>query len=65
MTLLKHLIEGAREIGVDNLLASISSLNGESLAFHRKYGFVECGRFRDVGRKRGRPFDVIWMQRAL
>ncbi len=59
------LIEGARKLGVDNLVASISSLNEESLGFHRKCGFVECGRFRNVGRKHGRTFDVIWMQRVL
>lgn len=59
---LDKLIEVARELGVDNLLASVSSRNEESLAFHRKYGFVECGRFRDVGRKMGRDFDIVWFQ---
>jgi L-amino acid N-acyltransferase YncA len=63
--LLDRLIDGAKTIGVDNLLASISSLNDESVSFHRRCGFVECGRLPTVGRKRGRSFDVVWMQRRL
>ncbi len=57
--------EDAQKAGVDNLLASISSRNGFSLDFHRKHGFVECGRFRDVGRKFGEDFDVVWMQKTI
>lgn len=50
---------------MDNLLASISSRNEQSLAFHRKRGFVECGRLRDVGVKFGKSFDVVWMQKRV
>jgi L-amino acid N-acyltransferase YncA len=63
--LLENLIEGARCLGVDCLLANISSRNGDSLAFHRKHGFEECGRFKGVGRKFGEDFDIVWMQRHL
>jgi L-amino acid N-acyltransferase YncA len=63
--ILDHCVDGARRMGVDNLLASISSRNDESLAFHRKYGFEEVGRFPAVGRKRGVDFDVVWMQRRV
>jgi L-amino acid N-acyltransferase YncA len=63
--ILDHCFEAARGMGVDNVLASISSRNGESLAFHRKHGFAEVGRFRAVGRKRGVDFDVVWMQRRV
>jgi len=55
----------AEESGVDNLLASISSRNPLSLDFHRKHGFVECGRLRSVGRKFGEDFDVVWMQKII
>ena len=44
-------------MGITTILASICSLNEGRLAFHQKNGFQECGRFRDVGIKRGRSFD--------
>jgi len=63
--LFDRLIEEARRIGIDNLLASISSLNEQSLRFHAKLGFTECGRFRRVGVKNGHEFDVVWVQKFL
>ncbi len=63
--ILEHLVTAAPGLGVDNILASISSRNAESLAFHRKHGFVEVGRFPAVGRKHGADFDVVWMQLRL
>jgi L-amino acid N-acyltransferase YncA len=62
---LDHLVEAGRAMGIDRLLASISSHNEESLAFHRKYSFIECGRFPAVGRKFGRDIDVVWMTRPI
>ncbi len=58
-------IEDARDAGVETLLANISSLNDVSLNFHLKHGFKECGRFKRIGRKFDRDFDVIWMQKFL
>lgn len=55
-------LEG-RKAGEDTILASISSLNEESVRFHLKNGFTECGRSRNVGRKFGKDFHVVWMQR--
>jgi phosphinothricin acetyltransferase len=63
--LLAWLEKGGREKGIKNVLASISSLNPRSIAFHRKNGFTECGRFRKVGRKKDQDFDTVWMQKAL
>jgi len=63
--LLKLLIGNAAEMGIDTLLASISSLNQSSVDFHNKNGFVECGRFIRVGRKFGQDFDMIWMQKTF
>jgi L-amino acid N-acyltransferase YncA len=60
-TILDNLTEQARAMGIDHLLANISSLNQESLQFHRKFGFQECGRFNGIGRKFGKDFDLIWM----
>ncbi len=63
--LLGFLEKGALEKGITNLLASISSLNPGSVEFHQKHGFTECGRFRKVGKKKGREFDTVWMQKRL
>ncbi|RJX21568.1 MAG: N-acetyltransferase [Ammonifex sp.] len=63
--LLTALLSDATKMGVETVLASISSLNAASLNFHRKNGFAECGRFKRVGKKNGRDFDVIWMQRFI
>jgi phosphinothricin acetyltransferase len=64
-TMLGYLVEKAKEQGITSILASISSLNEESIHFHRKNGFAECGRFRTIGRKREKDFDVIYMQKML
>jgi phosphinothricin acetyltransferase len=63
--ILERFEKEAREMGVESLLANISSLNQESLSFHEKNGFEECGRFRDVGTKFGKDFDMVWMQKKL
>jgi phosphinothricin acetyltransferase len=63
--MLEHFIQEARALGIDNLLASVSSLNEQSLHFHARAGFERCGRFPAVGRKSGRDFDVIWFQKRL
>ena len=36
-----------------------------SVALHRKCGFVEAGRMREVGYKFGRLLDTVYMQRDL
>ena len=63
--LLGFLEKGAKEKNITNILASISSLNPRSIDFHKKNGFVECGRFKSVGRKKGQLFDTVWMQKML
>ncbi len=55
----------ARHRGIDRILASISSRNEESLAFHHNHGFTECGRFPEVNVKFGQPLDVVRMIRRL
>jgi phosphinothricin acetyltransferase len=59
--LLEHLVRAARAIGIDSILAPISSRNQPSLHFHLRQGFKECGRFPQVGKKFGEDFDVVWM----
>ncbi len=64
-TLLEYLVARGRSKNVTSILASVSSLNQRSINFHRRNGFVECGRFREVGLKRGKAFDVVYFQRML
>ena len=63
--MLEYLINEAKKKGIASILASISCLNERSIAFHKKKGFVECGRFKRIGKKKGQVFDVVWMQKRL
>jgi len=63
--LLDVLFSDARNYGVKTLLAHISSLNEISINFHLRNGFTECGRFKCVGKKFGKEFDVVWVQKFL
>jgi len=60
--MLEYLSQKARERGLSTLLASVSSLNDQSLRFHLRRGFQQCGCFRNVGRKRSETFDIVYMQ---
>jgi phosphinothricin acetyltransferase len=61
----ERLLHEAKEKNISSILAGISSLNSASLAFHKKRGFQECGRFQKIGRKWGQDFDVVWMQKMI
>ena len=61
----KQLETDARTNGVDTLLGCASSRNEASINFQKQQGFVECGRFRRVGRKFDEDFDLVWMQKFL
>ena len=63
--ILDYLVAKAKEKGITSIIASISSLNESSLNFHEKNGFVQCGRLREIGNKRGKTFDIIYMQKML
>lgn len=63
--LLSAFIRDAGKKVITVLLASISSKNKESIRFHAKHGFAECGRLKNVGYKFGELFDVIWMEKEL
>lgn len=50
---------------VHRALGGITLPNEASVALHRAAGFTEIGIFREVGRKFGRYWDVLWMERPL
>lgn len=63
--LLADLLERARALGYHSLIAGISADQTASIALHEKFGFVSCGRLREVGYKFERWLDVVYMQRTL
>jgi len=44
-------------------IAGITVPNEASLALHTRFGFEPAGLMHDVGRKFGRYWDVLWMER--
>jgi L-amino acid N-acyltransferase YncA len=62
---LKRLEEDAAARGIRRLVANLSSENGDSLAFHLRRGFREYGRLRNAGRKFGRRFDLVYLEKEL
>ena len=63
--ILEKLCAEAREKRMKSLLANVSSKNEASMNFHLKHGFIECGKFREVGIKFGKYFDIIWFQKFI
>lgn len=58
-------IERARRLGLHAIVAGIDAEQDASLALHGKLGFVEVGRFPQVGRKFDRWLDAVFMQITL
>ncbi|GMG83422.1 GNAT family N-acetyltransferase [Paralimibaculum aggregatum] len=63
--LLETLIARARDDGLACMVGGISADQAASLALHEKLGFHEAGRLAGVGRKFGRPLDLVLMLLAL
>jgi len=63
--LFTQLISMGKDLGVTNYLAHISSKNEQSLNFHKKHGFQEVGRFKDMSVKLGESVDTVWVQKQF
>ena len=61
--LITALLPRARALGMHRIIGGIDSDNAASIGLHRSLGFVEVGRFNQVGRKFDRWLDVVFMQR--
>jgi phosphinothricin acetyltransferase len=57
--------DAARAGGIHSLFAGVSAGNPAGMAFHAAVGFAEVARLREVGRKFGRPMDLVPMQKFL
>ena len=63
--LLRDLVERARALDHHTILAAISAEQSGSIALHAALGFVEAGRFRELGWKHARWLDVVVLQLIL
>ena len=63
--LLELLIQESRRLGYHTIIAGISGEQTASIELHRKFGFTEAGRLREVGYKFDQWLDVIYMQLRL
>jgi phosphinothricin acetyltransferase len=50
---------------VHRAVAGVTLPNDASVALHRRFGFRDVGVFHEVGRKHGRWWDVLWMEKDL
>lgn len=62
---LQRLSKDAMGLGIERLMANVSSKNIQSISFHKKHGFVECGNFPKIGNKFNEPFDVVWFYKDI
>ncbi|HWT99382.1 MAG TPA: GNAT family N-acetyltransferase [Terriglobales bacterium] len=63
--LLAELVARAAALGKHAMVAGIEGENAVSLALHRRAGFEESGRLRQVGRKFDRWLDLVFMELLL
>jgi L-amino acid N-acyltransferase YncA len=63
--LVQRLIDDAGALGKHVMIGGIDAGNAASIALHRKLGFTEAGRLREVARKFGNWLDLVFMQRML
>ncbi|WP_036549794.1 GNAT family N-acetyltransferase [Nitrincola lacisaponensis] len=51
--------------GLHRAIAGVALPNVASLAFHKKFGFIEVGTFDEYGVKDGRYISTTWLQKKL
>jgi len=63
--LYERLFAQLKQEDVHRIYAGVTLPNEASLAFHKKFDFVEVGRFHEVGRKFGKYWDVAWLEKKM
>ena len=63
--LLSELIQLAKQQGFHVMIGAIDADNKGSIAFHKKFGFVENGIIKEAGFKFGKWLDLLFMQLIL
>ena len=59
------LFEAIADQDIHRIVAGIAQPNPASNKLHERFGFKPIGMFSEVGRKLGRYWDVLWMDRPL
>lgn len=63
--LLEELILLAKNGGFHTMIAGVDANNPGSYGLHKKFGFVEIGKFKEVGYKFDKWLDLVFMQLML
>lgn len=63
--LLRALIDHAKDADFHVMVAGITADNAASVAMHHEFGFRNCGTLPQVGRKRERWLDLLFMTLCL
>lgn len=63
--LYQQLFADLRGLDLHRAYAAVAQPNPASVALHRRFGFHDVGVMREVGRKHGRWWDVLLMERPL
>ena len=63
--LLEELIHLGTSQGYHTMIGCIDADNAGSIAFHKKYGFIEAGLLKETGLKFGRWLDLLFLQKML
>ncbi len=63
--LYRALFDSLAGADLNRLVAGITLPNDASVALHQRFGFKAVGIFSENGRKFGRYWDVLWMERPL
>jgi L-amino acid N-acyltransferase YncA len=63
--ILNHLIQRARELGMQTMVGGVDSANVASIALHQQAGFELQGTLRGVGQKFGKKLDLAFLVKAL
>lgn len=61
----RALFDALRGEDLHRAYAGITLPNQRSVRLHERFGFVQVGLYREVGRKHGRYWDVAWYEKAL
>ena len=64
-SLYQRLLAGLAPEEVHRAYALIALPNDPSIALHQKMGFRQVAHLSEVGRKFGRFWDVVWLERSL
>jgi phosphinothricin acetyltransferase len=59
------LFDAIAQEDINRIVAGIAQPNPASNALHARFGFKPIGAFTGIGRKFGKYWDVLWMERPL